>query len=124
MNINKINSTDLPPDMLEKFLLAGLTQSDSYSKALANYMFREIIEDAHVKYDISQEDMKAMCKSAVNRAALYIALTRSERPTTMPAFAIHAAACDGWDDSETTAEIEKEMDLIADCEKLLMRGRL
>jgi len=86
-------------------------------------MFREIIEDAHVKYNISQEDMKAMCKRAVNRAALYIALTHSERPTTMSAFAIHAAVCDGWDDSETTAEIEKEMDLIADCEKLLMRNQ-
>ncbi|MBQ6416825.1 MAG: hypothetical protein IJJ65_11320, partial [Butyrivibrio sp.] len=35
-----------------------------WPKALANYMFREIIEDAHVKYGISQEDMKEMNKKA------------------------------------------------------------
>lgn len=135
-------------DELEFMLGAALAQSDAYPKALANFLFREVIEDAHTKYNlgkmspplrqwghlatlndgaspllnISQEDMKDMCKKAVNRAALYIALQHSERPTTMQAFAIHSISCNEWDDSEITEDIEREMDLIADCEKVLKQN--
>ena len=41
------------------------------SKALAHYMFREIIENAHSRYGISQEEMKEMNKIAANRARLF-----------------------------------------------------
>ena len=109
-------------DELEFMLGAALAQSDTYTKALANFLFREVIEDAHTKYNISQEDMKDMCKKAVNRAALYIALQHSERPTTMQAFAIHSISCNEWDDSEIIEDIEREMDLIADCEKVLIQN--
>ena len=40
------------------------------AKAIANFLFREIIEDAHAKYGISQADIREMCKEAVNRAAV------------------------------------------------------
>lgn len=113
---------DIDEDTVKLLLQAGLTQSDAYPKALANFLFREIIEDAHTKYNISQEDMRRMCKQAVNRAALYIAHTRSKRPHTMQAFAIHAAECSEWDDAEITEEIERELDLIVIAEKIL--GRL
>ena len=108
-------------DTIKFTLNAALMQSDVYPKALANFLFRELIEDAHVKYNISQEDMKTMCKRAVNRAAFYIALTHSKRPHTMQAFAIHAAGTYDWDDSEQTDEIEHEMDLIAFTEQILNR---
>ena len=42
------------------------------AKALANFLFREVIEDAHSKYGISQEDMRKMCKAAVNNAAFFL----------------------------------------------------
>lgn len=59
-------------DDLDKLLVSkALKIKDAHAKALAVYLFREIIEDAHVKYNISQEDMKAMCKTAANRAALF-----------------------------------------------------
>jgi len=44
------------------------------AKALANFVFREVIEEAHSKYGISQEDIRAMCKAAVNKAQFYIEL--------------------------------------------------
>lgn len=46
--------------------------------ALANYLFREVIEDAHVTYNISQKDMKAMCKDTVNRAVAILRATPYE----------------------------------------------
>lgn len=113
------NTLDIDEDTIKLMPHTALTQSDSYPKALANYLFREIIEEAHVKYNISQEDMKNMCKRAVNRAALYIAHTHINRPHTLQAFAIHAAECIDWDDSEITDEIEQEMDLIALAEQIL-----
>lgn len=106
-------------EILKLMLTKGLSQTDSYPKALANFMFREIIEDAHAKYNISDEDMREMCKTAVNRAALYIAIARHCDPVYMQAFAIHAADCTGWDDAEQTEEIERQMDLIAECVKVL-----
>ena len=109
-------------DALKLMLMNGLSQSDSYPKALANFMFREIIEDAHAKYNISDEDIREMCKTAVNRAALYIAIARHCDPVYMQAFAIHAADCTGWDDAEQTEEIEREMDMIAECVKALDSG--
>ncbi len=120
-NKDQNNELDIDEDTVKLLLQAALTQSDAYPKALANFLFREIIEDAHTKYNISQEDMRRMCKQAVNRAALYIAHTRSKRPHTMQAFAIHAAECTDWDDAEITEEIEREMDLIAIAEQMLDR---
>ena len=113
------DTLDIDEDTVKLLLQAGLTQSDAYPKALANFLFREVIEEAHARYNISQEDMRAMCKQAVNRAALYIAHTRSNRPHTMQAFAMHAAGCNEWDDAEITDEIEREMDLIAIAERFL-----
>lgn len=71
-------------------LIAALSQRDVYPKALANFLFCEIIEDAHSKYNISQEDMRAMNKEAVNRAMLF--LTIKSNSELYRAFAIEASA--------------------------------
>lgn len=55
-------------------LLAVLEQPDSPAKATANFLFREIVEDAHSKYNIPQSEMKEMCRKAVNRAQFLIDL--------------------------------------------------
>lgn len=52
--------------------LNSLNDNTALSKALANYLFREVIEDAHAKYKISEEDVKTMCENAVNRAEALI----------------------------------------------------
>lgn len=96
-----MNNTD------KNMLIAALSQKDVYPKALANFMFREIIEDAHSKYNISQEDMKAMNKEAVNRAMLF--LTIKSDPDMYRAFAIEALGCEKWDESEMTEELYDRM---------------
>ena len=96
-----MNNTD------KNMLIAALSQKDVYPKALANFMFREIIEDAHSKYNISQEDMKAMNKEAVNRAMLF--LTIKSNPDMYRAFAIEALGCEEWDESEMTEELYDRM---------------
>lgn len=96
-----MNNTD------KNMLIAALSQKDVYPKALANFMFREIIEDAHSKHNISQEDMKAMNKEAVNRAMLF--LTIKSDPDMYRAFAIEALGCEEWDESEMTEELYDRM---------------
>lgn len=91
----------------KNMLIAALSQKDVYPKALANFMFREIIEDAHAKYNISNEDMKAMNKEAVNRAMLF--LTIKSDPDLYRAFAIEALGCNEWDESEMTEELYDRM---------------
>jgi hypothetical protein len=88
-------------------LIAAYSQKDVYPKALASFMFREIIEDAHVKYNISQEDMKAMCKKAVSRAAAFIAI--KDDPRMYKAFAIHSINGFEWDESEMTEDLMEDM---------------
>ena len=98
-------------DEFEKSLLHfAASQNDAYPKALANYMFREIIEDAHAKYNISQDDMKAMCKAAVNRAAMFFKLL--DEPQLYKAFVIYAAVGATWDDAEITDEILAQMKIL------------
>jgi len=101
----------------KEMLIAALSQKDVYPKALANFMFREIIEDAHAKYNISQEDMKAMNKEAVNRAMLFLTI-RSD-PDLYRAFAIEALGCNEWDESEMTEDLYDRMtDMLTRFKKL------
>lgn len=94
---------------LEYYKMAS-SISNANAKALAYFLFREIIEDAHVKYRISQEDMKYMCKTAVDRAALYLKIC--DDPKMKKAFLIEAASCKEWDDPETTTEIKEEQEFL------------
>lgn len=57
-------------NFLKRYMLLSLNDDNALAKALANYMFRQIIEDVHTKYKISDEEMKQMCKTAVDRAAV------------------------------------------------------
>ena len=90
-----------------ELLNTAFSMKDAYAKALASYLFREVIEDAHVKYNISQADMKDMCKTAVNRAALFLSI--KDDPALYRAFAIHAIEGFEWDDAEQTDDTRSEL---------------
>ena len=45
-------------DTLKMMYERALQHNDVYSKALANFVFIQVIETAHVKYNISQENIK------------------------------------------------------------------
>ena len=116
-NLGKSHIQDNAIADFEKTLLQlAASQNDAYPKALANYMFREIIEDAHAKYNISQDDMKTMCKAAVDRAAMFFKLI--DEPQLYKAFVIYAAVGEHWDDAEITDEIleqVKTLERLATC---------
>lgn len=73
------------------------------SKALAYFMFRGIIEDAHSKYRISQDDMKTMNRMAANRAKFFLEIINKD-PALMEAFGIEAIMTKEWDDPVITEE--------------------
>ena len=85
----------------EKIYHVAVSRGHADAKALAYFLFREVIEEVHAKYNISQEDIKAMNKRAFNRAALYLSLSEKEKE----AFKIEAIECDNWDPPECTDEI-------------------
>lgn len=91
-------------------LRAALSIRDAHAKALASYLFREVIEEAHTKYNISQQDMQSMCKDAVNRAALFIQI--KDDPDLYKAFAIHAVGGMEWHDPENSEALEREMKML------------
>lgn len=109
----------MPNSVLKQLLAKVLSYSDVYPKALANFLFREIIEDTHAKYNIPDEDIKAMCKRAVDRAALYINLVENGGTTAHMAFAVHASECSEWDNAEQTEEIKAEMEFIKKCQQII-----
>ncbi len=90
----------------------------AWQKALANFMFREIIEDAHVKYGISQEDMKEMNKKAANRAKAFLDVI-VQNPKMFQAFASYAAFVMEWDAPEITEEEEDIIEMLDNMADLL-----
>ena len=90
----------------------------AWAKALANYMFREIIEDAHVKYGISQEDMKEMNKKAANRAKAFLDVIVQD-PKMFQAFASYAAFVLEWDAPAITEDEEQIIELLGDMAEML-----
>ncbi len=90
----------------------------AWPKALANYMFREIIEDAHAKYGISQEDMKEMNKKAANRAKAFLDVIVQD-PKMLQAFTSYAAFVMEWDAPEITEEEENIIEILGDMAEML-----
>lgn len=95
--------------VIRMFYNKAASQENAHAKALANYLFREIIEGAHEEYDISQDDMKQMCKKAVNRSALYVKIC--DDPRLKKAFLIEAICGLRWDEPEMTEDIKRELNL-------------
>lgn len=89
-----------------------IRDEDIMPKALANYMFREVIEEVHVKYNISQEDMKAMCKDAVNRAAVIMrAMPYEELQRAVVLFGYSTSEWDEPDDEIVKEDFAKLVEL-------------
>lgn len=83
------------------------SDKDIMPKAIANFLFRELIEDAHAKYKISQDDVRDMCREAVNRSAVLLEAMKSEE--LKKAFVIHGYSTEEWDapNQEKVAEMHK-----------------
>ena len=65
------------------------------AKAIANFLFREIIEDVHAKYNISQDEIREMCKEVVDRAAVLEQVLGDEKLKI--ALVLYGYSSLGWD---------------------------
>jgi len=73
------------------------------AKSLACFLFREVIEDVHSKYDISQDEMMAMNKKAVNRAAMFLSCLDNDE-LTAALVQLLSLETTGWDNPKETAD--------------------
>ncbi len=84
-------------------------------------LHREIIEDAHVKYNISQEDMETMNRAAVNKAKIFIDLMNDNRKLKAFEKLYSLAVNSEWDnpvEDEKTQEIKNCISYTAETGKL------
>lgn len=85
-----------------------------FAKALANYLHREIIEDAHCKYNISQHDMEIMNRRSVNRAKFFIDILGDEEQLGVFIVIYSLNVFKTWDDPEQTEETTEIAKMIKD----------
>jgi len=98
-----------------------MNYDDLFAKALANFLHREIIEDAHSKYNISQEDMEIMNRKAVNRAKLLTEIMLDTKKLDAFTIGYSLAVVNDWDNPVETDEIisiRETIKRIADTGKL------
>ena len=88
--------------MYERTIDKGLA-INNVAKALAYFVFREIIEDVHAEYNITQEEMMSMNKKAVNRAAAFLeCIGDNEKLATVAS--LYSLETTGWDNPKETAD--------------------
>ena len=95
-------------DTAIKMYKVANSQDNVYPKALVNFLFREVIEDVHSKYNISEEEIKEMCREVVNRAALFLEIQKD--PKLLKAFSIEAIYGIEWDEPQITEELRERME--------------
>ena len=86
---------------------------DILAMALANFIYREVIEDVHSEYNISQAEMEKMNRKSVNRAKLFIDLLEDETKLETFSKLYSLPVFRKWDAPNRTteiAEIEKIID--------------
>ena len=76
---------------------------NSAAKSLAYFVFREVVEDVHSKYNISQEEMMAMNKKAVNRAAMFLGCVGNDE-LLASLVQLLSLETTGWDNPKETAD--------------------
>lgn len=92
-----------------------------FSKALANFLFRELIEDLHVKYEISQQDIKKYNKMAVDRSALFIEILKD--PDLLNAFInVYSLSTSEWDKPENNKNIKEIKNMLTGVSERLKNG--
>ena len=104
---------------MDKFVLDLYAKANSLdnveAKALANFVFRQVIEDIHSKYNIPDEEIKRMCKDAVNRASVFLDVYENRR--LRRAFLIEAIDCIKWDEPELTEILKERIDFYEELSK-------
>ncbi len=112
--------TDIGMLFLNHVASKGDHPEDILSKALAYYLFREIIEDVHAEYGIPDEKMEKMNRKAANRAKLFVQEIMGSNAMQM-AFGVESIMCDKWDNPEITGDELRDLAVFKDLARELMR---
>ena len=89
------------------------------AKGLAYILCRELIEDAHAEYKISDEEMKRINKRAVNRAAMLLKLKEKNLKAYETYLAANVGAyCMDWDEPEEDEDVKQIIEALKE-EKLM-----
>jgi hypothetical protein len=83
---------------------------NTVAKSLAYFVFREVIEDAHARYKITQEEMMVMNKKAVNRAAMFLGCVGNDE-LLAALVQLLSLETTGWDNPKETADTKGYMKL-------------
>lgn len=80
------------------------------AKSLAYFVFREIIEDVHSKYNITQEEMIAMNIKAVNRAAAFLGCIGNDELLSSLVQMLSLETT-GWNNPKETADTKRFLEM-------------
>ena len=88
----------------------AMEDSNAFAKALAHFMFREIVEDIHAEGKITDAEMKQLNKEACNRASMLVneIFPHSELCVAVMMEAVYAL---NWDPPELTEQLKKRLEL-------------
>lgn len=89
--------------------LVANAMRDKYAlaKAIAHFMFREIVEDIHADGKITDDEMMSLNKEACNRADFLVKVLSDK--DTMLAFEIESAMCTGWEPPTMTDDLKERL---------------
>lgn len=98
---------------LQGMLMTTMQDENAGAKALANYMFRDIVEDIHADGKITDAEMEQLNREACNRAALFwdYVMTNKDMRT---AFLIESVNALNWDPPVMTEDMKKRLELYRD----------
>ena len=88
--------------MYERTISKAMSKN-AMARALAYFVFREVIEDAHSKYGIAQDEMAEMNKKAVNRAAAFLSCLGDDDLMAALVQLLYLETT-GWDNPKETAD--------------------
>ena len=100
-------------DITEIFLQQSLNDEYALPKALAHFIFREIVEDIHADNRITDAEMEQLNREACNRAGLFVSYIMND-PDMRNAFTIESMMSRDWDPPIMTENLSVRLQLFKD----------
>ncbi len=95
---------------LDDFINQSLNDEYSLEKALAHFIFREIVEDIHADNRITDEEMEQLNREALNRAFLFIRYIMNDHDMRN-AFSTESMFAREWDPPILTEDLSNRLQI-------------
>ena len=97
-------------DSVAVMLANSLKVKDAFPKAIAHFMFRELLEDIHAEGRITDVELSELNKKALNRASLLVDHIIDDK-YMREAFGMESVFCSEWDDPQMTKDLEERLEI-------------